>query len=351
MLNSIAINGFKSIEAQELVLKPLTLITGVNSTGKSSVIQSLLLLARHLNPQNELRMADLTADYSEFSEVKNKYTNAKQITLSGHSGVGSFTLTIDAVDEDWQMDTHRDAFIYEPAKATDNEELFYLNANRLGQEAVAARSKLKVGNHGEFLFSAFEQRKNEPLHRDLCVYPESPLLGLQVSRWLSLVTGIKTELKTETINSSQVKVSFDFDEISDLNPFNLGAGVSFAAKIIILCLLAKKGDMVIIENPEIHLHPKSQAALGLFFAFIAGSGIQLIIETHCEHLINKVAYQVYDEKLDSGDVVIHYKADIRTPFAEIGIDGNGEYINTANEIVSFPSGFFDATLNDLLTMR
>ncbi len=351
MLESIAIKGFKSIAEQTIALKPLTLITGVNSTGKSSVIQSILLLARFLNVQNELRMAELTANYDEFREVKNKYINAKEVILSANLGFASYSLTMTADDDDWLMEGSVDELLFEPAKATTGSELFYLNANRQGQEAIAARSKKKVGDHGEFLFNAFEQRKNSPLVEQLCAFKDSPLLGLQVSRWLSLVVDIKTELRTEVINTTQVKVSFDFDQMNDLNPFNLGAGVSFAAKVIILCLLAKKGDVVIIENPEIHLHPKAQAELGTFFAFIANAGIQLIVETHCEHLINKVAYQVFDDKLAVGEVVVHYKADIQGPFIAIAIDENGEYNNELGDVISFPTGFFDASLTDLLAMR
>ncbi|MCC4821032.1 AAA family ATPase, partial [Vibrio lentus] len=128
------------------------------------------------------------------------------------------------------------------------------------------------------------------LSEDLCRFKESKTLAYQVSRWLSLVTDTKTELKTESLSSSQVQVYFEDATLGHVSPFNLGAGMSYVAKVIILCLVAKKGDLVIIENPEIHLHPKAQAELGVFFSFIASSGIQLVVETHCEHLINKIRH-------------------------------------------------------------
>ena len=117
------------------------------------------------------------------------------------------------------------------------------------------------------------------------------------------------------------KVYFQDKDLGPVSPLNLGAGMSYVSKVIILCLIAKKGDLVIIENPEIHLHPQAQAQLGVFFTFIANCGIQLIIETHCEHLINKICYQVYDEKIAESDVVIQYKANVREQFQQLKSKG------------------------------
>jgi predicted ATPase len=131
----------------------------------------------------------------------------------------------------------------------------------------------------------------------------------------------------------------------------LGAGMSYVAKVLIICLMAKKGDLVLLENPEIQLHPKTQALLGVFLTFISSKGIQLIIETHCEHLINKIAYQIYEDEIDAKDVVIHYKPSVSESFQTILIDENGEFNDEDGNVQSFPTGFFDATLADLMNMR
>ena len=101
-------------------------------------------------------------------------------------------------------------------------------------------------------------------------------------------------------------------------------------KILIVCLLAKKGNILLIENPEIHLHPKAQAKLGEFFAFIANNGVQVVLETHCENLINQVRYEVYKN---------------------IEMDGTGHFIRENKEDRNnFPTGFFNSTLKELLEM-
>lgn len=100
-----------------------------------------------------------------------------------------------------------------------------------------------------------------------------------------------------------------------------------------------------IENPEIHLHPAAQSKLGEFFAFIASAGIQLIIETHCEHLLNRLRYEVYRDAITPDDLIIYYKGGITDPFQPIHVMKNGKYD------VDFPTGFFDATLTELLEME
>lgn len=119
--------------------------------------------------------------------------------------------------------------------------------------------------------------------------------------------------------------------------------------ILVACLTAKKGETVIIENPEIHLHPKAQAKLGDFFAWVARSGIQLIIETHCEHLVNKLCYNVFSKTINKKDLVIYYK-ELSKPFKKINVDEKGRFIDQTGNSISFPANFFDVSVDDYLTM-
>lgn len=124
--------------------------------------------------------------------------------------------------------------------------------------------------------------------------------------------------------------------------------MSYLAKVLILCFLAKPGDVVMIENPEIHLHPRAQSRLGEFFAFMAGKGIQLVIETHCEHLLSSLRYQVYKDRLRSDDVILYYKTDAQTPFDQLRINEKGRYMNREGKQCGFPTGFFDVSVDQLL---
>lgn len=382
MLTKIDIEGFKSIENESLKLAPLTILTGINSSGKSTVIQALLLLLRFTMPVNQFSLQKIISPYSNPRDIRNKFTNQpdtniclhledneliEQLRLVTKEGkkenttlfrgmvkpAQSFIDKINVDDHDPYASKPPVAYYYEQADEEyfEQPELFYLNANRIGPQAVTQKSDTKVGENAELLFGYFDKIKGNTLPDDLVKFDESKTIGYQVSQWISFISGSNVELKTENLESNEVNVTFDSDGLKDISPFNLGAGISYLAKVVIICLIAKKDDLVIIENPEIHLHPKAQAGLGVFFSFIARNGIQLMIETHCEHLINKVAYQIYLEEINEDDAVIHYKSSVQEPFQTLKVDENGEFNNNKNELVSFPKGFFDATLADLMEMR
>jgi len=133
-------------------------------------------------------------------------------------------------------------------------------------------------------------------------------------------------------------------------PENLGTGLSHLFSILVICLSAKKGNIIIIENPEIHLHPKAQAKLGEFFAFIASKGIQLIIETHNDHILNRVAYEIYNSSISKDDVIIHY---FSNPYKKdtIFLSDKGQFVNEQNRAIQFPEGFFDATLKEIFEIN
>ncbi|HCG9067057.1 TPA: AAA family ATPase [Vibrio parahaemolyticus] len=346
MLNNINIKGFKSLQEDFITLKPYTIITGLNSSGKSTVIQAALLAVKHSKEANKYKMESFTQYLEDYSSVRNKNVNAKEISISlsssevncdikitseGLESVGDINLSFD------MLGVHR-----EP-------ELFYLSANRQGQEELAlVSSTSKVGSSGQYILGYFNTIKDIPLPEELCKFKESKTLRYQVSQWLSYITETQTELTTEPQSSSQVKVNFNDAKLGQVSPLNLGAGMSYATKVIILCLIAKKGDVVIIENPEIHLHPKAQSLLSSLFSYVSNNGIQIIVETHCEHLINKTRHLVYKKNIESDDVIIHYKKDVDSSFISLKLDNNGHYIDLEGKKRSFPSGFFDSTLNELI---
>ena len=162
----------------------------------------------------------------------------------------------------------------------------------------------------------------------------------------------KVESKDELILKLQKQVQSHKEKLLQFNKpswlTNQKLNISDTKYIIINT--AKKDDLILLENPEIHLHPKAQAQLGVFLAFVANQGIQLIVETHCEHLINKVRYQVYQDSIGADDVTIHYKGGLREPFEQLRLSNNGQYISQAGQRTAFPSGFFDGTLTELMTM-
>lgn len=337
MIKNLKLQGFKNIQNEDFSMKPITIFTGLNSTGKSSVLQSILLLNKDIT-QNGFRY--LSNINSSFATLRNIYINAKKISIEcvTEKGVVNYNFTNDKkiIEPD-----HPEIIIPEFEK-----DLFYLSANRIGVENDAALSTdLICGIDGRYLYGTYENEKSRSLDETLVKYHASSTLASQVNYWLTYILNLEVQLTTEKRSEEKVDIRFKNDGIPNLLPSQLGAGVSYLVKILILCLRARKDDVIMIENPEIHLHPAAQSRLGEFFAFIASAQIQLILETHCEHLLNRLRYEVYRKSLDAEHVIIYYKSDIVHSFQPIHILPNGKYN------VEFPTGFFDATLEELLEME
>ncbi|MCK5820136.1 MAG: AAA family ATPase [Psychromonas sp.] len=335
MLHELEIENFKCIDKQVFNLKPLTILTGLNSTGKSTVIQAILLFSHFSSkPQNET-LNILVANFSNFREIRNKYTNAK-----------SLSITADGVVLSMNYETlHTKSF-----HLNYEENIYYLSANRIGQEELALLNpRQKIGRNGEYVFGYFESNKDNPLDEVLVKFKQAGFtLKAQVNEWLAYILDLDISFQTEKITSTHVKASFNSGGIDGINPFNLGAGNSYLVKVLVVSLMCKQDNLLLVENPEIHLHPKAQARLGEFLAWIANARIQVVVETHSEHLINKVKYQVYKEALAIKDTIIYYKPSIRGNFIELAINSRGKFIDSNGDSVMFPSGFFDSTLQELL---
>ena len=81
--------------------------------------------------------------------------------------------------------------------------------------------------------------------------------------------------------------------------------------ILVNGLVAQKGSIFIVENPEAHLHPKAQSNIGLFLGYLAMQGLNVVIETHSEHVINGIRKILINRDFDLGEVNILF-------FKEIG---------------------------------
>lgn len=327
MIESLTISDFKCIHSANFLFKNLNVITGVNSSGKSSVIQSILLFSDAINDDAKL------FERWSFDSVHNRYFNAKAIEIS----LNGIKVTMD--DDVVECPEEKIPF-------KKNREFFYLSENRSGPKTFENITKsTEIGDNAEYVMSSYFKHQNEPIEDRLISEDGVQTLSFNVDYWLKkILNDSYVNLHVEKVSSEKLKVSYGFGELDNLEPTQLGAGVSYIAKVIIVCLQAKPGQTVIIENPEIHLHPAAQSEVGHFLAFIASKGIQVIVETHCEHLINRIQYEVFHKKISSEDVGIFYKPSYKDDFIQIKIEQDGHFDK------EFPTGFFDASLSHLMAI-
>ena len=115
------------------------------------------------------------------------------------------------------------------------------------------------------------------------------------------------------------------------NLIDVGYGVSQALPFVTEILRHDAPPIFLLQQPEVHLHPSAQAALGSLFCQVAGQGRQLIVETHSDHLLDRVRMDVRDEetKLKSEDVSILYfeRDDLDVHIHSLRFDEEGNVLN------------------------
>ena len=120
-------------------------------------------------------------------------------------------------------------------------------------------------------------------------------------------------------------------------PVNVGFGLTQVLPIVIAAMSAIKNDILLIENPEVHLHPAGQALMGQFLADVAHAGVQVIVETHSDHILNGIRRSVKAGRLEPSQLAIHFFRPRSSEHAQV----TSPQMNVDGNIDNWPDGFFD----------
>ena len=168
-------------------------------------------------------------------------------------------------------------------------------------------------------------------------------LESEVDVWLHRF-GLATKAILE--DRGRLGIGLQITPIDGSRPVDLtsvGVGVSQLLPVIVLCLLSEPGDLIILEQPELHLHPALQQQLGDFLLDCANSGRQLLVETHSEHLVNRVRRRVADpSRADEGMVGLLF-AEQRQGVTRFRQSAINPYGGTESD---WPEGFFDVSAKE-----
>ncbi|MFX1296288.1 MAG: DUF3696 domain-containing protein, partial [Promethearchaeota archaeon] len=123
---------------------------------------------------------------------------------------------------------------------------------------------------------------------------------------------------------------------TQVNIADMGFGVSQLLPIIIEGFIIPKNSMILIEQPEIHLHPKSQSNLADLFIEIMNEGKKLLIETHSIYLLNRIQRRIAEKQISNEDIIIYYITldNKGSNLKKLELDENGF-------LQEIPEGFFD----------
>lgn len=371
MLTEITLKNFKCFkEKTHFPLSKINLLTGVNGRGKSTMLQVFLLFKQQwLN--DELHLNGDYAELGMIEDVKNSETSTStpieiELIYGKHSAFHFYYATADFEKEkrQFQVDTH-DRHLQmlsfkhqwgEPSQTLQAsnsgslmmlfpDSIHYISADRIGPKNFyryanpdASRKIDKQGKSAPFVLS---HQKNKVVSEKLCLGQDSETVLQQTEEWLNeIFDGAKVALKAER---DTISMSYNTKHTPNrYKPSNVGFGYSYILPIIVSGLIARDGEILIVENPEAHLHPAAQSRLTKFLAKVASCGVQVFIETHSEHILNalRVVSVSKDYEIKNTDIsVLYFQNDDNQLVIPIPIQENGG-------IEVWPDGFFDQTDKD-----
>lgn len=156
-----------------------------------------------------------------------------------------------------------------------------------------------------------------------------------VVNWLQ-IAGIASDIKIVHLSDRYFEVHIQHPITKEYANFaDVGYGNSQVIPVLVAGLNAEGGDTFIVEEPEIHLHPKAQAELGDFFLDQFKRGVQSVIETHSEHMIVRLQRHIAQGNLQPKDVRIYYVHPTSSGKELIPLELNAQGIFTAE----WPGGF------------
>ena len=362
MLTNIKINNFKSLIDLDLRCAPLTLLTGMNGAGKSSVFQALLMLRQTFQSGGlEAGQATLNGPYislntdihrtqSSIVDLELMHTDVRrpcEISLSAGSPYRP--------RRDWNdPDAHGPWVVREPPTRTSipddwrdvpplGGDLVYVSADRSGPLVSYARSDLNaqnkdLGTRGEFVINYLSNTGVGDLpQRDIRALGEYLSLSDTVDYWLGEISPGATLKIEDWEDDKPISAYFSFDGSigSGFPAVNVGFGLTHCLPVIV-ALLMPRSTQCLIENPEAHLHPRGQSTLAELAARAVKSGVQVFVETHSDHFIDGIRVAVREGVLSPNEVVFHYferQGDETTVTSPV-IDSDGR-------LSEWPAGFFD----------
>lgn len=382
MITGLAIENFKLYRQRTSFegLKAINVLTGINGRGKSTLLHALLLPKQSLMESQWNNKLVLNGQYVELGnaiDVRNdKNSREKPIAFGYTTEEGELELLFDANSDTAQKlpvvavngeavaDSTRLTNFVTDETGAEKPGLFrvlkgisYIAAERKGPQLnyEPAPEQGQMDAKGEYAPSLLHLHKNDTFSEEMLagitdIFPEVEVDDIQdrslngmVNFWLTRMFDF-TEVEAKYVEEANVYVLLISTSLKRKasKPTNVGFGYSYVLPILVAGLTATEGDILIVENPEAHLHPRAQSVLGKFMSWIARyKGVQLFVETHSEHIVNSFRVLVAQETLTPDDVNILFFDEHYDHFAEkIVVDEKGH-------IRDWPEYFFDQEERDL----
>lgn len=370
MINQIDLRYFKCFEHLRLPIANLTLLTGSNASGKSSILQSLVLLHQTMQEHEwsvRLLLNGKTLALGTVADVVDKLHGRRSFSLAIHTDDQSCRWTfsgeraemsfgIDEIDINGEIarSPEKLQYLLPPsdnfAGSFSNNilKLTYITAERIGpREYYPLEDKHSpnvVGPAGENAISLLYSGGDEQVLPGLEIKDIPPTRLRQVEGRMDLFFPGCRLLVEKLPRVNAITLGIRTSDNTDFHrPIHVGFGLTQILPIVIAALSAGKGDVLLIENPEVHLHPAGQVLMGQFLAEVAGAGVQILIETHSDHVLNGIRRAVRTKAIIADNVAIHFFNSRLSNHEQV----ISPIIDSSGNISDWPEGFFDQFDKDM----
>lgn len=349
MIRAIRIDSFKRFANLELAFAPLTVLTGMNGSGKSTVIQSLLLSKSAGQSSGEdvpLANAEYGMNLGEAVDVLHYQAESTSVIFEIEADE-SFRLDLE-LDSENQSGFVRRSSMSGPMPVA-LQELIYLGAERTGPRisqpnSSVGESERSVGHDGRYTASVLASSARLEVPPGLR-HPDAttPMLGAQAEAWLSQIVG-RVQVQAAAISRTDIAtLQVRHGNLEEwLLPTNTGFGISYILPIVVAALASRPGALLVVDSPEAHMHPAAQSAIGGFLFAMAAGGLQILVETHSDHVVNGIRVAVAQSESNGRALpLFHFFSGDEPETIAVGANGSLDH---------WPAGFFDQAQVDLLTI-
>jgi hypothetical protein len=402
----ITVRGFKSIaDEQEIELRPLTLLAGANSSGKSSIMQPILLLKQTLEapsdpgallldgpnvrftmaeqllsrvskePHKPEFMVQIGLSNGRSLEIVFKRTRSMGFALDSMNYVdkkGEASRIVPGMSQDQILAAepllHVERLLSQPFGRTDQtlswavrrERCFLCLALSGETNDSPPIAVVRIPPDGEFAQHLQRllhlpglrgnPRRTYPRNAGGSLFPGTfeNYVASVVTQWqstndprLSLLAASLEDMgltwKVEAIPVDDTRVELRVgrlpyagqgEEHDLVSIADVGVGMSQSLPVLVALIAAEPGQVVYLEQPEIHLHPRAQRRLAHVLADAANRGVIVVAETHSSLLLREIQTLVATSKLTTDKVKLHWfqrQDDGRTVVTPADLDENGAF--------------------------
>lgn len=360
MFDGLSLHNFKAFRDLTIPLRPLTLLSGLNGSGKSTTLQALALLRQSwdtgfIHQRGLLLNGDLV-ELGTGSDVLHDRHEDEEIGITLRHGEEEYPYRV-AYSPSGDLLHFSEPLSFGFFSGLEHERgLFghcfqYLRADRASPSVSFPKAyhfvseRRFLGSRGEYTAHFLSLFRDQEVDSKLR-HPEdaSPGLLSQVNAWLKEFSP-GASLGVEDIpRTDAVRLDYFYGGtagISSSDPYrstNVGFGLTYVLPVLVACLASPRGSWLLIENPEAHLHPQGQVVIGRLLACTASIGAKVVVESHSDHVLNGLRLAVKENDIEAGEVGLNF---FRRNSGGGQPDREGPTVTAAGRISSWPDGFFD----------